>query len=353
LGRTQRGPVRQVDPREFESLCGVVRAGWTGTLPDGVTRIDSPTRWIELQPRVYVQNDADLPAARTVMNAIKLQPLSAYSGTTPPAKPRYNYDVPRVNPNVASSQMQFDDPLQFWSIFVSAMNENPPPQAQITDVLPQYRWLGIEFGKPWNPKAVKPFVLAQMKKAVAQIGNLMNQSTIVYGTLKGGWAIPPANVGFAGTDYLTRAGIAVLGLTANTAAEAIYYEGVLDTTGAPLTGRKRYTITWKSGALYTDIVPPGFWSVTMYDAVTKYSVPNPINRYQLGGHSPVKKNPDGSFTMYLQHDSPGPDKQANWLPAPPGPFYLLLRNYAPSPAVGKALENPATFPAPPPIVLVG
>ena len=90
----------------------------------------------------------------------------------------------------------------------------------------------------------------------------------------------------------------------------------------------------------------------MYDFVTKLTVPNPINRYDLGGSSPVKKNADGSFTMYVQHDSPGPDKESNWLPAPKGPFYLLLRNYGPVPEAVEALRSPNAFPMPP-IVAVG
>ena len=331
----------------------LVGPGWTGTLPDGVTRIDCPTRWIELQPRVRVLNAADLPGARKVMNAIKLQTLSSYNGTPGPARPKYNYAVPRVNPKVASSMMAFDDPLQFWSIFVSAMNENPPPKAEIDGVLPVYRWLGIEFGKPWNPKSVDPLVLGQMRKASSDIGALISASQIIIGTPKNGWRIPPANTGDSKTDYLTRAVLAMLGLTANIVTEAIYPILTTDGTGALLSGKNRYTITWKPGALYIDVVPPGFWSVTMYSAVTHYTVPNPINRYHLGSASPTKKNPDGSITMYVQHESPGPDKQANWLPAPAGGFYLLLRNYAPSPKVAVALQDMATFPAPPPIIKVG
>jgi hypothetical protein len=91
----------------------------------------------------------------------------------------------------------------------------------------------------------------------------------------------------------------------------------------------------------------------MYDAVTKFTIPNPINRYALGSDDALKMNSDGSFTMYVQHSSPGADKEANWLPAPPGPFYLILRNFAPAPKVAEALESPATFPAPPPIIAIG
>lgn len=114
----------------------------------------------------------------------------------------------------------------------------------------------------------------------------------------------------------------MLGLTGNTSTEAIYYLGALDAKGQPLSGKNRYTITYKGPIPYAQAIPPGFWSVTMYDGTTKLTVPNPINRYSLGSDNEMKKNADGSFTMYLQSTDPGGDKVSNWLPAPNGPFYL-------------------------------
>ena len=107
----------------------------------------------------------------------------------------------------------------------------------------------------------------------------------------------------------------------------------LDAKGSALTGERRYTITFKPPIRYSEAIAPGFWSMTMYDGTTKLSVENPIDRYSLGSDNDLKQNPDGSFTLYLQADTPGPDNEANWLPAPKGPFYLLLllRNYAPVP----------------------
>jgi len=90
--------------------------------------------------------------------------------------------------------------------------------------------------------------------------------------------------------------------------------------------------------------------VTMYDAASGYTIPNPIDRYALGSTDKLNKNADGSFTLYIQHDDPGPDKESNWLPAPAGPFYLILRNYAPVKAVYEGLKSPATFLGPPAIV---
>ena len=132
----------------------LVGPGWKGELPAGVTRIDAPTRWIELQPRVNVKGEADLPGARKVLAAITLQSLSEYKGGAAPAQPSYHYEVPKMTPGVATSHMQFDDPLQFWSIFSNALNENPPPASEIAAILPSLKYLGIELGKQWKPEDV-------------------------------------------------------------------------------------------------------------------------------------------------------------------------------------------------------
>jgi hypothetical protein len=260
----------------------LVGPGWKGTLPPDVKRIDAPTRWIELQPRVNVKSDSDLPAARKVLQSITLQTLSQYKGGPAAQKAAYHYEEPKMDPKVATSHMKFDDPLQFWSIFSAALNENPPPASEINAVLPQYKYLGIELGKQWKPADVNPLILAQMKKASAQIGDLALGNMPLVGTLKNGWVIPPANTGFGGTDYLSRLAVAVFGLTANVATEAIYYSGILDGNDQPMTGAKQYTLTLKPPMAYAQPVPPGFWSVTMYDKNTSYTVENPINRYHLG-----------------------------------------------------------------------
>ena len=330
----------------------LVGPGWRGELPPGVTRIDCPTRWIEIQPRVHIKDQADLPAAQTVLKAVTVKGLAQYQGRPAPAAVSYDYPVPRINPKVASSQMQFLDPLQFWEIFSAAMNENPPPDSEIRSVLPLYKYLGIEFGKQWTRESVNPLILGQMKRAAEEIGPLMNLSLPIGGGLAKGWIIPPANIGMTGADYLARAIVAVFGLTSNTPTESIYYSGMLDADSRPLTGARRYTMTLQEPMPYAKTIPPGFWSMTMYDAATFLTVPNPINRYALGSDSDLKRSEDGSVTLYVQHDDPGPAKRSNWLPAPAGPFYLILRNYAPAPEVVAALQNIASFQGPPPLAPV-
>lgn len=327
----------------------LVGPGWQGTLPADVTRIDAPTPWVELQPRVFVKNQSDLAAAKSVLDQITVTGLAEYEGRPAPSTPVYAYAAPDLDPSIASSKMPFKDPLQFWTICSAAMNESPPPQAQIDAVLPQYRLLGLILGKQWTPQNVAPFVLQQMKDTASQIAGLLVNAAVVGGT-KNGWLIPQYDVGNAGADYLTRAIVAVAGLTANTTIEAVYYSGVTDNAGHLLTGAAKYSITFAGDMSYLTPIPPGFWSLTMYDAASGYTVENPIDRYALSSSDNLKKNADGSFTIYIQHDNPGPGKESNWLPAPSGPFYLELRVYAPIPIVYERLKAPATFVAPPPIV---
>ena len=110
----------------------LVGPGWKGTLPAGVTRIDCPTRWVEVQPRVYVKDAADLPAAEAVLAGVTTTGLAQYTSASPPSPSVYNYSAPRIDPKIASSMMQFSDPLQFWQIFSAAMNEirRPRPKSR-------------------------------------------------------------------------------------------------------------------------------------------------------------------------------------------------------------------------------
>jgi hypothetical protein len=330
----------------------LVGPDWQGKLPAGMKRIDCPTRWIELQPRVHVKNLGDLEGAQKVLSAVTVKGLAQYSGSPDSAVVAYNYIKPQINPEVASSQMQFLDPLQFWEIFSVAMNENPPPAREIESVLPQFKYLGIELGKPWKRENVQPQILNQMKSAAKGIGPMMMPLLPILGITTNGWNIPPANIGMPGADYPARALVAVFGLTSNTTREAIYYTSVSDGTGRPLIGANRYELTFKEKTPCIDVVSPGFWSITAYDSATGFTVPNTIDRYALGSDNELKRNVDGSFTIYVQRDDPGQDRRPNWLPTPSGAFYLIIRAYAPTSDVAEGLKNPTTFQGPPAILPV-
>lgn len=322
----------------------IVGPNWKGELPAGVKRIDSPTSWILLQPRVHIYKEGhiDLAGAQKILQGIVPMPLSQFLGKTAP-KVTYNYPAPAtMDPNQPVSALDFKDPLQFWELFSNALNENPPPKDQIDALLPLFAPLGIELGKQWNRSQVNPVTLESMKEAAQRVGTLF--SNMPFNTVFEGAFLPPAFIGDFGTHYFTRAVIARIGLTANTPYEAIYWMYPFDKNSQPLTGAQKYTMTFKEGLPYFE---PGFWSITMYDSTNNYTVSNPINRYMLGSDTPeIQKNKDGSFTLYIQKESPGKEKETNWLPTPEGPFYLIMRSYAPKPQTIEILKDVNAWPIP-------
>ncbi|MBY0529403.1 MAG: DUF1214 domain-containing protein [Rhabdochlamydiaceae bacterium] len=317
---------------------GLVGPNWKGLLPAGVKRINCPTPWILLQPRVHIYKNGaiDLTGAKQLLNKITTQGLSQFLGKAPPPLPQYDYPSPeQKNPELPVSVLQFKDPLQFWRLLSKALNENPPPQDQISALLPLFKPLGIELNKAWDPAQLPKLTLDVMKDTAEQIGSLL--SHLPFGTIYHGAFLPPPSIGNAGSDYLTRAIVARVGLTANTPFESVYWMYALDSDGNPLTGQNRYTLTLEAPIPYYE---PGFWSITLYDAENNYTVPNPINRYMLGSDTPeLKKNKDGSITFYIQKLNPGKDKESNWLPAPEGAFYLIPRSYAPKPETIRILTD--------------
>jgi DNA sulfur modification protein DndE len=222
----------------------------------------------------------------------------------------------------------------------------PPPKAEIDSLLPMFAPLGLEIGKQWDRSKLDPIVLRAMARAAQDQPNMMN--TLPFGRLTNGWFIPPPTIGDPKTDYKIRAVVARVGLTANTPPEAVYLDGMFDADGNRLTGTKRYTMTFQKPPPYNK---PAFWALRMFDAINSYPVPNPLNRYVIGSDYPdMKYNADGSLTIYLQADSPGKDKESNWLPAPKGPFLVILGTYAPGEALIESLSNPSAYVPPPAVV---
>ena len=176
-----------------------------------------------IQPRVHIYNNGkvDLATAKKVLDAIVPVGLAEFTGTPPMPAPKYDYPAPEMNnPDLPVSALAFKDPLQFWELFSLAMNENPPPRDQITALLPMFKPLGIEFGKPWDRSKLNAGVFEAMSEAVRNIGPML--SKLPLGSVVPGAFIPPPTIGNPGTDYETRAYIAHIRLTANTPFEAIY-----------------------------------------------------------------------------------------------------------------------------------
>jgi len=230
--------------------------------------------------------------------------------------------------------------VDYFTLLAELLKTNPPAEAD-APILPKLAEIGIVAGKDFDPKAADPAVLNLVPKI--SFDRIMLQ--IVTGgdfNRVNGW-LYSTHMGVYGTDYLQRALVTAVGLGANRPEDAVY--PMSTKSGSGLLARKydganRYVMSFPKGQL-----PPvkGFWSLTMYDE-NYFFVANPINRYSISARQNLKANDDGSVDLYIQHDSPGADKESNWLPAPAGKFQLMLRLYWPNPEAPSILDGSWVIP---------
>jgi hypothetical protein len=298
--------------------------------PRGTKVLRSPYRRVWVIGRTLVNGSKDLAAARKVMRSYKLTPRPRYKG-------------PPGNPTKATTP----EGVAFYDALAQDMKDNPPPARDAT-ILEELASVGIEPGA--GPSAnnasadVRTGLEAGYKQAQAEIAQRGKLKAIQGAMAAGGWYFPPRNIGNYGTDYPTRADIAVAGLGANTPEEAVYPIALTDQNGALLNSALSYTITFPA-----DRQPPqkGFWSLTMYD-INGYLVDNAAGIHAIGPtHDGFVKKPDGSVVVAVQTDRPS-DPTVNWLPPPgTGLFRLNLRLYWPDPSVLNGSWKP------PPVILTG
>lgn len=187
--------------------------------------------------------------------------------------------------------------------------------------------IGLTPGQTFDPSALGDDTLASLNGVPAEAMSAIQRYIVSGARVTNGWAMNTDTMGVYGNFYLKRAAISVAGLGANQPEDAFYPLQVSDADGEPANGSHNYVLHFDAGQL-----PPvaAFWSVTMYDA-EGFQIPNPIDRYALGDRDVLDFNSDGSLDVYVQASTPGPDREANWLPAPTGPFGLCMRLYAPAP----------------------
>jgi hypothetical protein len=300
----------------------VVGPDWKGETPAGIKKVFRSTTQFSLAAyRTQLINPADMPNVIKVQSGYKVQPLSAYlHQPAPPAAPVINF--PPINKEMVKTNFfqYLDFALQF-----------APPGPEEMEIRAKLARIGIGAGKKFNFDALslehKLEVGLGMKAGTAKVEQYLNagQKDI------NGWKVGSlfGDRAFFAGNWLKRAAAAQGGIYGNNAVEAMYPLTKTLADGEVLDGSKHnYTLTFPAGQF-----PPvnAFWSVTMYDGKTQLLIENPINRYLI--NSPMlpgmKKNADGSLTLYIQNKSPGADKESNWLPAPDGPIYLVMRLYWP------------------------
>ena len=297
---------------------------WKGEAPKGVKRvIRSETELVFTGYRTQLFNPGDLENVKKVQAGYKAEPLSAFlKQPAPPVAPAIDFIKP-LTPETQKTSLEFFNILNFILQFC-------PTVPSETALMERFAKIGVGAGKTIDVAKLTPEMKQALEQGMADAwkefddfkSTQLDTGKVTSGDILGTRA-------FLKNNYLYRMAAAILGIYGNSKAEAMYPLYTVDAAGEKLDATKhRYTLRFEPGKF-----PPvnAFWSVTMYDVPASLLVANPINRYLI--NSPMlpqlKKDADGGITLHIQNESPGQDKEANWLPAPKGPFWMAMRLYWP------------------------
>ncbi|MCY0993257.1 DUF1254 domain-containing protein [Nannocystis sp. ILAH1] len=296
---------------------------WQGQLPEGLALLRAPTDTVWIIGRTRVTSELDTLAVHKLQDQFKLTPLSGWGPmAVAPEPPPLTTGVDIGTP--PPQQVQAMPPEQFLARVAELLPENPPSDAD-APMVDKMRELKLVRGTPFDAEALGPAELLALREGVEDArAELAAATRHLPGDKVNGWRIF-TDTGQYGVDYARRALVAEVGLGANLPQDALYPATDVDGNGEPLTGASRYVLHFDKGE-----TPPveGFWSLTLYDE-QHYFVDNPIDRYALGDRSKLRRNKDGSIDIYIQQETPGKAREANWLPAPAGHFNLIMRLYWP------------------------
>jgi hypothetical protein len=296
--------------------------GWTGEAPEGVTKVfRAETELILAVYRTQLFNPADLDNVKQVQAGYRAQPLSEFLGQ-PPAPPAPPTDFPEpLTPEEEKTSLEVFNLLSFLLQFC-------PTHPSEVDLMARFAKIGLGAGLSIDLDKLAPDIREALEQGIADawtdyadLKKRVDAGEVTSGQMFG-------TREFLQNNYLYRMAAAILGIYGNSKAEAMYPIYSADADGQLLDGTDRYTLRFAPGQL-----PPvnAFWSLTMYKLPSSLLVANPLNRYLI--NSPMlpklEEDPDGGLTLVIQHDSPGTDKEANWLPAPKEPFQMAMRLYWP------------------------
>jgi len=300
----------------------VAGPNWKGAVPAGITKVfRAETQLVLAAYRTQLFDPADLDNVKKIQTGYLVQPLSAYMGKPAPSPAPEIEFVRPLTPEQQKTSLDFYRVLNFALQFC-------PTHPTETDLMERFARIGVGPGKTFDASKFSP----ETRKAIEQG---MADAWADFARLK--HRVDAREVGsgdvfgtrdYLKNNYLYRMAAAVIGIYGNSKQEAMYPVYSVDAEGKALTGSNRYTVRFGPNDL-----PPvhAFWSLTMYEMPESLLVANPLNRYLL--NSPMLprfvRDADGGITFYIQKDSPGADKEANWLPAPAGPFAVFMRLYWP------------------------
>lgn len=297
---------------------------WTGDKPDGITaviRSETELGWVQFRTQLF--NPEDIAGVKQVQAGYTVQPLSAFLGKpAPPAAPVIEFPKP-LTPEGQRTSVEFFRLLDFALQFC-------PTHPSELELRTRFARLGIGTGT-FDPSRLAPEILQAVQDGIAEAWN----EFAAYKKAEIDTGLKTASDGYGTREHVMKIGYvgrmasAALGIYGNSKEEAVYPAYFVDAEGAPLDASKhRYELRFAPGQL-----PPvnSFWSLTMYEMPASLLYANPLDRYLINSTMlpNLKKDADGGLTLHLQNESPGKEKEANWLPAPKGPFFAVMRLYWP------------------------
>jgi hypothetical protein len=291
-------------------------------LPEGTQRIDAPTPYVWVIGRTKTDGPADYDAVHKIQDGYTITPLSQWGKAPEPMTAKIDPSIDMKTP--PKTQVDTMPAAKYFAYAAELLKLHPP---HITDepIIARLKRIGFEPGKSFDFDKLEPEVKSALESAPEDAQKLIAWKVPTLARVANGWSMNTDTMGVYGNYYLKRAIVTQVGLGANLPEDAIYPLNLADATGKPLDGANTYSIHFDKEA-----TPPAsaFWSITLYDP-QGFQVANALNRFAVSSWMPFKYSPDGSLDLYFQNQSPGTDKEANWLPAPKGPFNLTMRLYAP------------------------
>jgi hypothetical protein len=314
----------------------VTGPGWKGKLPKGVSHIRSPTPYIWIIGRTQTNGPKDYAAVHKVQDGFKVTLLSDWGKTPRAVKAKIDPSVDMKTPPLLQVNNM---PAKDYFAYAAELMKLHPPHLADGSILLRMQRIGLEPGKSFDLSSLPPELRNAVADGAKEALSIMQAIATSERNAHNGWVSTTAGMGVYGNEYIFRAMVAMIGLGANPAEDAIYPNNVADADGKPTMGGQRYVMHFDE-----DQLPPvgAFWSLTMYDG-DGFPVPNDIKRYALGDRDDLKFNPDGSLDLYIQPASPGKDKETNWLPsAQSGAIAMTMRLYMPQgPALTGEWHPPA------------
>jgi hypothetical protein len=291
-------------------------------LPKDTQRIDAPTAYVWIIGRTKTDGPQDYEAVHKIQAGYKITPLSQWGKAPEPVQVKIDPTIDMKTP----PKIQVDTmPAGKYFAYAAELMKLQPPHITDQPIIAQMKRIGIEPGKGFDLDKVDSAPKKGLERAPKGAQELMKWKVATLARVMNGWSMNTDTMGVYGNYYLKRAMVAQIGLGANLPEDAIYPLNLGDESGKPLDGANPYTIHFDKGA-----TPPvnAFWSITLYDQ-DGFQVGNSLNRFAVSSWMPFQYNSDGSLDLYFQNESPGAEKEANWLPAPKGSFNLCMRLYAP------------------------